>query len=78
MSGPLHWLGETLRQLFGAIPLTAVRCLFVAVPLLLMIWVLRLPPEATNPPEMRGRWADDLKVWAWLALAMQVVIYCAL
>lgn len=74
--GPLHWIGDTLRAAFLLVPMEFVQAVFVAVPLLLMVWVLRLPTAETTPPESRGGWADDLKVWAWLALAMQVLVYC--
>jgi hypothetical protein len=58
------------------VPLTAVRSVFVALPLLLMIWVLRRPNEETTPAGRVGRWEENLKLWAWAALAAQVVIYC--
>lgn len=76
MSGPLHWMGTFLRDLFGLIPLTGARALFVALPLLLMVWVMRLPDAETTPKDRDCHWSEDLKVWAWLALAIQVVIYC--
>ncbi len=76
MSGPLHWIGLLLRQGFGSIPLTVARGLFVAIPLLLMVWVMRLPDRDTTPKDRDCHWSEDLKVWAWLALAIQVVIYC--
>lgn len=76
MSGPLHWIGLLLRQGFTLIPLPVARGLFVALPLLLMVWVLRLPDRETTPKDRDCHWSEDLKVWAWLALAIQVVIYC--
>lgn len=73
---PLHSVGESLRELLGQIPLSAVRVVFVAIPLALMIWVLRLPTAQTTPADGRQSWDVDLRVWAWLALGVQVVIYC--
>jgi hypothetical protein len=73
---PLHELGDGLRWAFGLIPLSWVRALFVAVPLVLMVWVLRLPTTATTPEGRVGRWDENLKLWAWLALAVQVIVYC--
>lgn len=75
---PLHMVGDGLRSLFGAIPLGAVRVVFVAIPLLLMVWVLRLPSSATVPPGREHRWEEDLHIWAWFALAAQVLVYCVL
>jgi hypothetical protein len=72
----LHELGDAMRWACGQIPLGVVRAVFVAVPLVLMVWVLRLPNAETTPPGRAGRWDENLKLWAWLALAMQVVIYC--
>lgn len=76
MSGPLHWIGALLRTGFQQIPLVGARGLFIALPLLLMVWVLRLPDRETTPAGRDCHWSEDLKVWAWMALAIQVVIYC--
>lgn len=76
MSGPLHFIGTLLRSGFAQIPLPVARAFFVALPLLLMVWVLRLPDRTTTPAGRDCHWSEDLKVWAWLALAIQVVIYC--
>lgn len=76
MTGPLYWFGSLLRYGFSLIPMVGARALFVAIPLLLMVWVLRLPDAETTPADRDCHWSEDLKVWAWLALAIQVVIYC--
>lgn len=75
---PLIHAGNLLREFFLAIPLGAVRVLFVSIPLLLMVWVLRLPSAETVPPGREHRWDEDLRFWAWIALAAQVLIYCVL
>ncbi len=75
---PLHVIGDWLRGLFLGIPMGAVRVMFVAIPLLLMVWVIRLPTAQTVPPGREHRWEEDLRIWAWVALAAQVVIYCVL
>ncbi|MDX1970423.1 MAG: hypothetical protein SFV23_24855 [Planctomycetaceae bacterium] len=75
---PLHDIGDALRGLFLAIPLSAVRVVFVAIPLVLMVWVLRLPSSQTTPTGREHRWDEDLRGWAWIALALQVLIYCVL
>jgi hypothetical protein len=75
---PLHYLGDLVRELFARIPLPVARAIFLAVPVLLLVWVLRLPREETTPPEGTGRWDANLKVWAAAALVLQIVIYALL
>jgi hypothetical protein len=75
---PLHAIGDFLRGLFAAIPLPVVRGFFLAVPLLLLIWVLRLPRSATTAPAGGGRWDENLKVWASIALLIQAALYALL
>lgn len=72
---PLHVFGNWLRELFGMIPPPVVRILFVAVPMVLLIWVLRLPREAVTPPNHPARWDENLKLWAAVALVIQIGIY---
>ena len=72
---PLHCIGDWLRDVLLLIPMGVVRVLFVAVPGLLIIWVLSLPRASTTPPGTKGRPLDNLKLWAVLALLIQVVIY---
>ncbi|GIW81743.1 MAG: hypothetical protein KatS3mg105_3550 [Gemmatales bacterium] len=75
MTTPLHVLGEWIRQLLSQIPLPVVRAVFVAVPIAVLIWVWRLPAEAALPPQPTGRLDENLKVWASLALLIQIAIY---
>jgi len=78
---PLHEFGDAVRDLFARIPLEWVRGLFVAVPVVLLVWVLNLPREVTTPTEDAGpgkapiRWDANLKLWAGVALLLQVAIY---
>ncbi|MCA9134396.1 MAG: hypothetical protein KDA45_14605 [Planctomycetales bacterium] len=72
---PLHAIGEYLRTALLAIPLWSVRWLFVGSLLLLMLWVMRLPASATQPPGGARGWGDNLKVGAGLALLLQILIY---
>jgi len=72
---PLHYIGDWLRSTLMLIPMGAVRVLFVALPVLLILWVLRLPRASTTPPGTESRWFENLKLWAVLALLIQVVIY---
>lgn len=71
----LHEFGELLRSGLLAVPLPVVRALFVSVPLGVLLWVLRLPNSATTPPGGARRWDENLKLWASVALVIQIVIY---
>ena len=75
---PLHHFGDAVRTAMTAIPLPAVRGLFLVTLLALLIWVLRLP--ARRPPRPGGakRWDENLKVAAAFALLMQLAIYAIL
>ena len=75
---PLHHFGEFLRQTLQTIPLLAVKVLFVASLVGLLIWVLRLPPSAVTPPGGAKRWDENLKFGASLALVIQILIYVVL
>ena len=72
---PLHTIGEMVRELMLSIPLSMVRVLFLAVPVALLIWVVRLPNERTTPSEPTGRWSENLKIPAAAALVVQIIIY---
>ena len=72
---PLHHFGEFLRGLLVAVPMPAVRFLFVATLLALLIWVIRLPRSATTPPGGAKRWDEHLKPVAGIAIIIQIVIY---
>jgi len=72
---PLHNIGEFLRQTLAAVPLWAVQMLFVGSLVLLLIWVLRLPRARVVPAEPTGRWDENLKVGASIALVIQILIY---
>ncbi|WP_417392134.1 hypothetical protein [Gimesia sp.] len=71
---PLHHIGNFVRDLVIQIPMSAVRLLFVGTLVAVFIWVLRLPRETTTA-ENATHWYQNLKVWACLALAIQIVIY---
>jgi len=77
---PLHYIGDFLRELLLAVPLPAARALFLAVPIALLIWVLLLPRQdvTASAGEARGGWSTNLKVWAALALLVQILIYSVL
>lgn len=71
----LHWIGDTLRELLEQVPLSTARWLMIGVFLLLMFWVVQLPSSEATPADRQAKWHEDLRIWAWLALMIQVVIY---
>ena len=71
----LHHIGKLIRELLLQVPLPVARALFLAVPIVVLIWVLRLPREVTTPPESTGRTCENLKYGAALALLIQIAIY---
>ena len=75
MTTPLHIIGDLLRDWLLQIPLPVARGLFLAVPILLLIWVIRLPREVTTRPGGSKRWDENLKIGAGIALAAQILIY---
>ena len=72
---PLHAFGNFFRDLFSKVPLGAVRVVFVLLLVALLVWVLRLPRSETTPPDRESRWDENLKLWASVALVIQVLIY---
>jgi len=70
-----HWIGDTLRQQLELIPLSTARWLMIGLFLSLMFWIVQLPTDLTNPKDRPARWSNDLKIWAWLALIFQILIY---
>ena len=78
MTSLLHWIGDQLRTALLQVPMWAARGLFIAVLLATMIWVVQLPKSETTPAGGTNRWQDDLRIWAWLALLFQVIVYFVL
>lgn len=73
---PLHDFGDALRDVFTAVPVTTVRWLFIALLLGLLIWVVTLPRDRVRPPVEAGAgWSSNLKLWAAVALVIQIGIY---
>ena len=68
---PLHAIGEFFRSLALAVPMPLVRGLFVAVPVILILWVLLRRPD----PDSDARQSRTLKLWSAAALAVQAVLY---
>lgn len=71
----LHWIGESIREQLLRVPLWAARWMFIGLLLVLMGWIVQLPAAQVTPPGRRSEWYEDLRIWAWLALMFQVVVY---
>jgi len=71
----LHLLGDFLRGQLLSIPLGWARALFVLVPVILLLWIWRLPKAEVVPPGASGRPGENLRIWAALALLLQILIY---
>jgi hypothetical protein len=78
---PLHHFGDFVRESVELIPLSWVRIVFVAIPFLILVWVLMLPKSETTPGEKIPeedrpvRWDENLKIGASLALGFQILVY---
>lgn len=71
----LHWIGDQARTLCLQVPLPWVRGALIAIPIALMFWVILLPAHRTTPADRPATRTDNLKLWAWLALLGQVILY---
>ena len=71
----LHSIGDSLRQFLEQVPLSAARWLIIALFLVLLFWIVQLPTTRANPNDLQSRWYEDLRIWAWLAVMIQIVIY---
>jgi heme/copper-type cytochrome/quinol oxidase subunit 2 len=70
----LHWIGDHLRSAFLLVPLWVAKGLFLGVFFALMVWVVQLPRSAATP-SANSPWHEDLRIWAWLALFIQLLAY---
>jgi hypothetical protein len=71
----LHAIGNFFRDQLQTVPLPAVRGLFLLLLFAILLWVLRLPRSETTPPNRESRWDENLKLWASVALVIQILIY---
>ena len=72
---PLHQFGEFIRGLLLQVPLGAARALFILLFVVLLVWVLTLPKAQTTPPKENPTLGENLKIWAAISLALQIMIY---
>lgn len=70
----LHDIGDAIRNAMATVPLSLVRWVFLAIPLVLLVWVLTCrigdDDENRDPQQIRL-----LRIGAALALVLQIVIY---
>ncbi len=71
----LHTVGDGLRTALERVPLSTARWLFIGLFLILMFWIVQLPASEATPNDRQSRWYEDLRIWAWLSLMFQIVIY---
>lgn len=72
---PLHYFGDFIRELLLKVPLPFARALFVLLMLALLIWILTLPRKEVTRSESSNRLSENLRIWAALALFVQVIVY---
>jgi len=75
---PLHQVGGFLRELLSGVPLGMARLLFVLLLASLLAWVWTLPKSQIEPEGRRPRLSENLKLWASVALGIQILIYLLL
>lgn len=75
---PLHLIGEAVRNLLLLVPMWGARALFIALPVIVLVWVLRLPQAETTDVRADGARGVNLKWGAAAALVVQIVIYALL
>lgn len=71
----LHWIGDVLRAQLDQVPLSTARWLFIGLYLVLILWIAQMPSARAVPHEKQPKWYQDLRIWTWLTLLAQVVIY---
>ncbi|MCL4203756.1 MAG: hypothetical protein KJ000_14745 [Pirellulaceae bacterium] len=72
---PLHQIGEALRSVLLAVPLPVVRGLFLTLLIAVLLWIWWLPPSAVTDMDQPRDRRVNLRPWALLSLAIQIVIY---
>ena len=74
-STPLHEFGGLVRDALLHVPLWGARALFIALPALVLLWVLGLPREETTDAAAGAGRGANLKWGAAAALVVQIAIY---
>lgn len=70
-----HVIGDSLRQLLEQVSLSTARWMFIGLFLVLLFWIVQLPASRTTPNDRQSKWHEDLRIWAWIAVMFQIVIY---
>lgn len=69
-------LSQIIYELASTVPMSAVRVIVFAILMLLALWVFKMPPQLPEKKEDRpiSVW-DDLRVFAFVVLAIQALFY---
>lgn len=70
-----HVIGDWLRQLLEQVSLSTARWMFIGLFLVLLFWIVQLPASQATPNDRQSKWHEDLRIWAWIAVMFQIVIY---
>ena len=73
LAGLLKPLGDVIFSWVLAVPMGAVRVIFVGVLAVIALWVITLPAQYPEGGEKRKR--DDLRFFALGVLAIQALMY---
>ena len=72
----LQYPGEMFRQLILAIPLSGAKAIFLAYPIILILWVMMFKKEEVQGKlHLCGNWTIDIRPVVLIALLGQVIIY---
>lgn len=72
----LMYPGEAIRQLILAIPMSGVKGIFIAYPILLILWVFSFKKEELQGKlHLFGDMTIDVRPFAFASLLGQVIIY---
>lgn len=71
----LHTIGDLLRIQLEQVPLNVAQWLMIGLFLVMLFWIIQVPTRKATPADRQSFWYQDLRIWAWLTLMIQVVIY---
>lgn len=71
----LHTIGDLLRVQLEQVPLNVAKWLMIGLFLVMLFWIIQVPTRKATPADRQSFWYQDLRIWAWLTLMIQVVIY---
>lgn len=71
----LNPVSDRLFSLVMAVPMSAVRCIFLGILALLALWVLTMPPQYPGEGEGKKKIRNDLRLFALGILILQAFFY---